>query len=87
MAEIRAVRILKIDGLDVGSLRTVQVPSLKMPRKPKINLEKVKAALNTICTKCGYAIPPDRICRIDSEQIKCPEFGQRFTPGIRVKNM
>jgi DNA-directed RNA polymerase subunit RPC12/RpoP len=52
-----------------------------MPRKPRINLEKVNAALNTICTKCGYAIPPDGIRRIDSAQIKCPECGQRFTPG------
>jgi hypothetical protein len=52
-----------------------------MPSKQKINLEKVMAALNTICTKCGYAIPPDRIRRIDSEQIKCSECGQRFTPG------
>jgi RNA polymerase-binding transcription factor DksA len=56
-----------------------------MPRKPKINLEKVKAALNTICTKCGYAIPPDRIRRIDSEQIECLECGQRFTPGEQLR--
>ena len=52
-----------------------------MPSKQKINLVKVKAALNTVCTKCGYAIPPARIRRIDSEQIECPECGERFIPG------
>jgi hypothetical protein len=25
-----------------------------MPRKQKINLEKVAACLNTVCPKCGY---------------------------------
>jgi predicted RNA-binding Zn-ribbon protein involved in translation (DUF1610 family) len=52
-----------------------------MPQKQKINLEKVKAALNTVCPKCGCSITPDKIRRIDSEQIECPECGQRFTPG------
>lgn len=54
-----------------------------MPRKPKINLEKVKASLNTVCTKCGYAIPLDKVRRIDFDQLECPECGQRFTPGVR----
>jgi ribosomal protein S27AE len=55
-----------------------------MPLKQKINLEKVKAALNTLCPKCGYSIAPDRIRRIDFEQLECPECGQRFTPGEKL---
>jgi predicted RNA-binding Zn-ribbon protein involved in translation (DUF1610 family) len=53
---------------------------LGMPRKQKINLEKVKAALNTVCAKCGYAIPPDKIRRVNFDQLECPECGQRFAP-------
>jgi hypothetical protein len=45
----------------------------KMPRKQKINLEKVKAALNTICPKRGCSIAPSRIRRIDFDQLECPE--------------
>jgi predicted RNA-binding Zn-ribbon protein involved in translation (DUF1610 family) len=52
-----------------------------VPQKQKINLEKVMASLNTICTKCGYSIPPARIRRVDFEQVQCPECGQRFTPS------
>lgn len=51
-----------------------------MPRKQKINLEQVMASLNTVCTKCGCAITPDKIRRIDFEQIVCPECGERFVP-------
>jgi predicted RNA-binding Zn-ribbon protein involved in translation (DUF1610 family) len=52
-----------------------------MPQKQKINLEKVMASLNTVCPKCGYSITPDKIVRIDSERIACPECGKRFVPG------
>jgi predicted RNA-binding Zn-ribbon protein involved in translation (DUF1610 family) len=51
-----------------------------MPRKQKINLEKVLAAQNTVCTKCGYSIRPDKIRRVDFERMECPECGERFTP-------
>jgi ribosomal protein S27AE len=51
-----------------------------MPQKQKINLEKVLASLNTVCPKCGYSITPDKIRRIDSEQMECPECGARFIP-------
>jgi ribosomal protein S27AE len=52
-----------------------------MPRKQKINLEKVRASLNTLCPKCGYAITPDKIRRIDFERMECPECGERFKAG------
>jgi ribosomal protein S27AE len=54
-----------------------------MPRKQKINLEKVKVALNTVCPKCAYSIPPDKIRRIDFERMECPECGERFLPQNR----
>ncbi len=37
-----------------------------MPGKEKINLEKIKASLSTLCTECGYKIPPAEERRIDS---------------------
>jgi len=55
----------------------------KMPRKQKINLETVKAALNTVCPKCGCRITPDRIRRIDFERVECPEYGERFVAEKR----
>jgi len=39
----------------------------------------IMAALNTICTKCGHAIPPDDLRRIDTFLIECPKCGQRFS--------
>jgi predicted RNA-binding Zn-ribbon protein involved in translation (DUF1610 family) len=56
-----------------------------MPSKQKINLEKVRAALNTVCPKCGCMITPDRILRIDSQQIQCPQCGELLTLGNVAK--
>ena len=52
-----------------------------MPRKQKINLEKVLASLNTVCPKCECSITPDKIRRIDFERMICPECGERFKAG------
>jgi ribosomal protein L37AE/L43A len=52
-----------------------------MISKQKINREKVQAALNTVCPKCGYSIPPEKIRRIDSCLVECPSCGGRFAPG------
>jgi hypothetical protein len=32
----------------------------RVPRRDKINLEKIRASLFTLCTECGYKIPPGR---------------------------
>jgi ribosomal protein S27AE len=53
-----------------------------MVNKQKINREKVMAALNTLCPKCGYSIPPEKIRRIDFSLVECPSCGERFTPGV-----
>jgi predicted RNA-binding Zn-ribbon protein involved in translation (DUF1610 family) len=55
-----------------------------VPKKQRINLEKVLASLNTICTKCGYSIPPDERCAIDFERILCPKCGELFIPAKGV---
>jgi ribosomal protein S27AE len=52
--------------------------------KPKINREKVMAALNTLCPKCGCSIPPENMRRIDSYRVECPSCGERFTAGQKV---
>ena len=49
-----------------------------MPRKQKINSEKVEAALNTLCPKCGYVIPPAEIRRYDFDTVKCPKCKEHF---------
>lgn len=52
-----------------------------MPRKQKINLEKVKASLNTLCPNCGYSIPPNETQRTSFTEMKCPKCKAVFTPS------
>jgi predicted RNA-binding Zn-ribbon protein involved in translation (DUF1610 family) len=52
-----------------------------LSRKPKIDLEKVRAALETVCAKCGYRIPPAEVQRIDFTRVKCPACGEAFVPS------
>ena len=51
---------------------------LCMPKKQKINLEKVLASMNTLCPKCGRVIQPAEIRRVSFDEIECPECGARF---------
>jgi ribosomal protein S27AE len=46
--------------------------------KNKINLEKVIAALNTVCPACGYSITPSEVLRVDFERMRCPKCGAVF---------
>jgi ribosomal protein S27AE len=52
-----------------------------MPSRKKINLEKVRASLNTVCPKCGKVITPAEMQPIDFERMKCPACGKLFTQG------
>jgi len=54
-----------------------------MPRKQKIDLEKVRACLNTACPKCGHAIAPADVKRIDFTRVKCPACGEVFVASAR----
>jgi len=42
----------------------------------------VKASLNTLCLKCGYSIPPEKLYRVDSDHIQ-PECAERFIPRVK----
>jgi len=52
-----------------------------MPRKDKINLEKIKASLFTLCTECGYKIQPAEERRLDFDHLRCPKCDAAFIPG------
>ena len=52
-----------------------------MPRSRKINRENVQASLDTPCPKCGFAITPDLIKRVDFERVECPKCGAKFRPS------
>jgi len=54
-----------------------------MPRKQKIDLEKVRACLDTVCTRCGHRIPPAEVQRIDFTSVRCPACGETFVAGTR----
>jgi ribosomal protein S27AE len=49
-----------------------------MPSLKKIDMQKVLAALNTPCPKCGYEITPAEIKRVSWEEEECPKCGLRF---------
>jgi ribosomal protein S27AE len=49
-----------------------------MSRSRKIDLEKVRASLNTTCLRCGFTITPDLVKRVDFERVECPKCGERF---------
>jgi hypothetical protein len=52
-----------------------------MPRARKLNLEKVRASLDAVCTKSGALIPLADLRPIDLENIGCPVCGERFAPN------
>jgi len=41
---------------------------LLVPKRPKIDLDKVKASLVTHCMKCGYEIPPAEVRLVDTSE-------------------
>jgi len=48
-----------------------------MPRS-KINLEKIRAALITVCPLCHQELKPPEWERIDGERIRCAKCGGIF---------
>jgi predicted RNA-binding Zn-ribbon protein involved in translation (DUF1610 family) len=46
----------------------------------RVNLEEIRASLNTRCVLCGYEIPPSKILHVDMEQLRCPKCGKDFVP-------
>jgi ribosomal protein S27AE len=66
-----------------GKCKTTKSIKAGMPKKQRINLAKVLAALNTPCPKCGHSIPPKERRHVDFEHIVCPKCGERFKPVAR----
>jgi hypothetical protein len=66
-----------------------------MPKRPKIDLDKVKATLATLCVKCSYEIPPSRGRQFPFSKIgqslpwathvELPKIGQAAKPNLRDK--
>jgi len=50
-----------------GFFSTLLVSQEGMSRK--INLEKVRESLDTVCTLCGYAIPPQQVLRTGYDRV------------------
>jgi predicted RNA-binding Zn-ribbon protein involved in translation (DUF1610 family) len=49
-----------------------------MPKSRKVNLEKVRASLDLVCSKCGGVIAPADVRHIDFDRIECPPCGERL---------
>jgi predicted Zn finger-like uncharacterized protein len=45
-----------------------------------IDLEKIRASLNTVCPHCNAGIPREDQSRVDNERMKCPNCGETFIP-------
>ena len=54
---------------------------MRRVHKNKIDLQKVLAAMNTICPSCGVCISPAEIVRIDSKRMRCLKCGHIFDAG------
>lgn len=48
-------------------------------RKQKLDLEKIRAALDIPCPKCGHAITPAEVRWLGFETMVCPKCGERFS--------
>ena len=51
-----------------------------MPTKRRPDLKRVLESLNTVCTGCGYSIPPNEVRRADTENVVCPKCSRIFKP-------
>jgi ribosomal protein S27AE len=49
-------------------------------RRHKIDRQKVMASLATLCPKCGHAIEPREILRLNGTEIRCPKCSAVFAP-------
>jgi hypothetical protein len=58
-----------------------------MPRRAKLNLEKIRAALVTNCPHCHEALKPPDWLRVDGERIRCGKCGGIFVEQRRSIRM
>lgn len=50
-----------------------------MPPRRKLDLEKIRAALNVRCPHCSVDLAPSERVRLDFEHLQCTKCGQTFT--------
>jgi hypothetical protein len=56
-----------------------------MPRKPKIDLDGVRACLDTICPKCGHRITPADVKLVSELKVKILNLSQYMQKGWAKK--
>jgi len=67
-----------------ASLRLLFAYNPLVARSRKLDLEKIRAALNTTCSHCKTSIPPDKQVRVDFEHVKCQGCGKTFMPAEKL---
>jgi hypothetical protein len=45
-----------------------------MPRRSKLDLNKIRPSLTMTCTECGHGISADELRRVDFERVRCPNL-------------
>lgn len=55
------------------------------PVSKRIHLDRVLASQKTACPKCGRAIEPAEIRRVNFEEMVCPSCGSQFRAGSNQK--
>ena len=53
---------------------------LRMAGRRKLDLEKIRAALNVQCPHCGADLAPNERVRLDFDHLQCTKCGHTFTP-------
>jgi len=43
------------------------------PAVARLDLEKIRASLNTPCPQCGHSITPEERTHVDTEHLECPQ--------------
>ena len=51
--------------------------SIAVPRRGKLDLEKIRASLDTPCPHCGHSITPEQRTHVDTEHLECPSCHAR----------
>jgi hypothetical protein len=66
---------------DSTSVRFLFAIRLPMAGRRKLDLKKIRASADVICSHCGARIPPERQQRVDFEHMECPRCAETFVPS------
>lgn len=56
-----------------------------MRRRGKLDLEKIRASLNTPCPHCGHSITQEERTHVDTEHLECPQAGRDLSPARAIQ--